>query len=246
MSKFKVGDKVRVVTKGKQSWPDVGREFVVKRAEATYVMGHGTSMDGHPDYGVYSSSLELVEPPKPKFKVGDRVTVNEEYPNPKLHGTTVTVSAVHKDYHETGGNFWYANDGTVGLWENFVDAVPREFRVGDLIRAEKGELVVAGRLAENIYSGLTIQALGWPLRSLERDKFTITLVEAAPEPVVDRFPLPEEPGLYISQAYVVFRLTEGGDWVEARVNGRIEKVKPETLKSEKHWPLGLVAEPVDK
>lgn len=245
MSKFMAGDKVRVVTKGKQSWPDVGREFVVKRAEATYVMGHGTSTDGHPDYGVYSSSLELVESPKPKFKIGDRVIAN----NMVYTDEEFTITAVVEARSSENGVYYYKGADypfTGGVWEKYLTAAPREFRVGDLIRAEKGELAIAGRLSENIYSGLTIQALGWPLRSLERDKFTITLVEAAPEPVVDRFPLPEEPGLYISQAYVVFRLTEGGDWVEARANGRIEKVKPETLKSEKHWPLGLVAEPVDK
>lgn len=241
MSKFKAGDKVKV--KGSDRTFTIGVIIPGAATGKPIAWEYATNGITTIGQGMYLEEIEHVKP-EPKFKVGDRVIANSMIYTDEEFTVTEVVSAEKSEH----GHFYYKGEARFrgGVWEKYLTAAPREFRVGDLIRAEKGELVVAGRLAENIYSGLTIQALGWPLRSLERDKFTITLVEAAPEPVVDRFPLPEEPGLYISQAYVVFRLTEGGDWVEARVNGRIEKVKPETLKSEKHWPLGLVAEPVDK
>lgn len=249
MSKFKVGDKVRIVRQDGHSktFPQaalkIGEEFEVTSVRN----GHDGDQYARGDSvnsGVWFENLELVKE-GPKFKIGDKVKVSRS-------GRTFTIGKINRGFMSGRQITWEVNDHGVAIGNgHYFDEIEhveeRPFREGDLIRAEKGDSVITGRLYKNIFTGMGIESLGWPIESLKRDEFTITLVEAAPEPEpVDEFPLPTEPGLYISQAFVVFRLGEDGNWIEARKPGLIDKVKPDTLKSEKHWPLGLIAEPESK
>lgn len=60
MSKFKVGDRVKVVHDG-QRWTELGRVFTVTETRSGWVMGHGPGVDGCEDGGVWDRNLSLVE-----------------------------------------------------------------------------------------------------------------------------------------------------------------------------------------
>ena len=84
-----------------------------------------------------------------------------------------------------------------------------EYNEGDLIEASKGEDIVRGRLQRDTCAG-DLYVHGWCIQPLQRDGFTITVIETAPPKVV----LPTEPGFYVT-AYNdpdVFELTKAGSW----------------------------------
>lgn len=76
-----------------------------------------------------------------------------------------------------------------------------KYNDGDLVEAVKGETRLTGRLApEIIGSGFGIVGMGWPLDALERDGFTLTVIEkAAPKNV-----LPTETGWYLDRYHRAF------------------------------------------
>lgn len=68
-----------------------------------------------------------------------------------------------------------------------------EYNEGDLVEAVKGDTRLTGRLAPELHrGGFGINGMGWPLKSLKRDGFTLTVIEKAAPKVV----LPSEPGVY--------------------------------------------------
>jgi hypothetical protein len=87
-----------------------------------------------------------------------------------------------------------------------------EYKVGDLVEAVKGENIVRGRLTEDACTG-DLYMHGWCIKPLLRDGYTVTLVEAAPEP------LPTEPGAYLDDRGNVVQLTaETTDYEERWFN----------------------------
>jgi len=66
---------------------------------------------------------------------------------------------------------------------------------GDLIEAVKGDTRLRGRLTDALMGELGVDGMGWPIPSLERDGFTITVIEKA-KPKVE---LPVEDGAYVDK-----------------------------------------------
>ena len=84
-----------------------------------------------------------------------------------------------------------------------------EYNEGDLIEAVKGDIRISGPLTETRYSGLGIDGMGWPVGSLIREGFTITVIEKA-KPKVE---LPTEPGIYQYGTHgETVALLRTGDW----------------------------------
>lgn len=83
-----------------------------------------------------------------------------------------------------------------------------EYNEGDLVEAVKGDTVIRGRLApESFGCGFGIVGMGWPLNSLERVGFTLTVIEkAAPKNV-----LPTEAGVYADREGDFLIVYEDGD-----------------------------------
>ena len=82
-----------------------------------------------------------------------------------------------------------------------------EFNVGDLVEARKGELVIRDRVVMKSY-GLALGAMGWSLRDVRLNGYTLSLVEAATPP------LPSEPGVYeaVDEGCGMWVLDTDGSW----------------------------------
>lgn len=237
VEKFDVGDRVRTKVGG--------IEFTISNIRIGFATGKSIYRGEGVSFGVYADQIEHAPKPvepAPKFKVGDRVVTNANG-GPYKPGFQFTVTRVvkHPSIFGGGASYVQGDPNHYGVYENFLDLVkPREFVAGDLIRADKGEASISGRLSSNVYSGLTIAEAGWGIGTLKRDGFEITLVKAAPEPEpVDEFPLPTKDGLYMGQAYQAFRLT-GKKWTNPATG---QGVNVETLKNSKHHPLVSIPDP---
>lgn len=269
MSKFKVGDKVRVVKKGKQSWVDVGREFTVTMTGNGWVEGHGRSTSGHEDGGVWDDILELVEveskaAEEPEFKVGDVVEVKPGARWVTGRGEEV-ISELKVGSRIGGGEERYAvtDKHPGGVWldniklarsaaEKAAEEREKAFQslaVGDLVEVSKGDRKIVDRVqainqvwrasAGDLSLGYFTILPNTSVKFYRETGWDIRVIEKAPEPEPERV-LPKKPGLYVSQHLVIFALTEGGQWREARGKGQSYLpgvVKYETLREDKHFPL---------
>jgi hypothetical protein len=83
-----------------------------------------------------------------------------------------------------------------------------EYNEGDLVEAVKGETRMSGRLADALMGDLGIDGMGWPIRSLEREGFTITVIEKAKPKVVP----PTDVGFYLSRESKLWTLEVNGYW----------------------------------
>ena len=90
-----------------------------------------------------------------------------------------------------------------------VSQAKTNFNVGDLVEAVKGELVIRDRLTVKGYH-LALGAMGWSLRDVRLNGYTLSLVEAATPP------LPTEPGIYADIEGDPWKLNATTDDYEAR------------------------------
>ena len=89
-----------------------------------------------------------------------------------------------------------------------VSQAKTNFNVGDLVEAVKGELVIRDRATVKGYR-LALGAMGWSLRDLRLNGYTLSLVEAATPP-------PTEPGIYADIEGDPWKLNATTDDYEAR------------------------------
>jgi len=90
-----------------------------------------------------------------------------------------------------------------------VSQAKTNFNVGDLVEAVKGELVIRDRVTVKGYH-LALGAMGWSLRDVRLNGYTLSLVEAATPP------LPTEPGIYADIEGDPWKLNATTDDYEAR------------------------------
>lgn len=122
--------------------------------------------------------------------------------------------------------------------------------VGDLVEVSRGDRKIVDRVqginqvwrasAGDLSLGNFTILPNTSVKFYRETGWDIRVIEKAPKPVKPERVLPTKPGLYVSQHLVIFALTEGGQWREARGKGQSYLpgvVKYDTLREDKHFPL---------
>lgn len=121
-TKFKVGDKVKVIKKPSSSTKSIGTIYVI--GEVAVLLSTWYCEFEDDCNGCTADELELVED-KPKFKVGDKVRLIKEVyhiSNGKI-GNIFTLTNPQNDNQLT--KWWFIND-TQGIYESYFELVEQE------------------------------------------------------------------------------------------------------------------------
>jgi len=180
-SKFKVGDKVRMVRGGSDYLISAGEVCEVKSIAEPNVLGQWIMLKGKrnttTDGSYLSSEFELVEGEKPKFKEGDVV----RYPCEVGEIKAGTIAKIHDVYNGdsfcvtiSGDKMFYAHSGELEPWKprvgervRFTDECRKDWWFGPHTMHKEGTVYSVG-LGE---CDFTISLAPTPTHSVRRYAF---------------------------------------------------------------------------
>lgn len=125
-----------------------------------------------------------------KFEVGQRVRIKVG----KRTGEEGTVNSLPGVGHQSFTNYLLdTSEGELLYMESELEPISTVFQPGDIVRAEKGDEIIQGKIRDK---GLDVWGINLRTDSLEKDNYTLALVERTEQQQAKLVVMPTDPGMY--------------------------------------------------